>query len=392
MTTGAERHRVAFLGTLYPGYVEQFYARRPELGGLSFAEQESKLADDFFGWGFSFPKALSDLGHETTYIIANARPLQTRWASENKRDYSESDWLMDLVIARLQAFEPDTLYINDIFAFTPERVSRIRRAVPSVKKLICYVGVGIEGKEIVPECDMLVTCAPDLCDGLKKMGFHSAVQRHAFHSEILKSLEKNGRSGSRGEIEASFVGSLIPGFHKQRFETVHHLCRATPIQVWTGSVERNWFSLMKRGVAAGFRGKLREFVYQDLNLPIRSRQRSELFGMEMLETLWRSKVTVNCHVVSSGRDAGNIRMFEATGVGACLLTDWRDHISDIFEPEKEVVTYRSPEEAAEKLLWLLENPKERQAIAQAGQARVLREHTFERRAADVNEWITELHA
>jgi spore maturation protein CgeB len=72
-------------------------------------------------------------------------------------------------------------------------------------------------------------------------------------------------------------------------------------------------------------------------------------------------------------------MFEATGVGTCLLTDWKEHIADLFEPDEEVVTYKSAEECIEKAKWLLENPAERERIAKAGQKRTLRDHTFENR-------------
>ena len=32
---------------------------------------------------------------------------------------------------------------------------------------------------------------------------------------------------------------------------------------------------------------------------------------------------------------GNIRMFEATGVGSCLLTDHKQNLQDLFIPDEE---------------------------------------------------------
>ena len=86
-----------------------------------------------------------------------------------------------------------------------------------------------------------------------------------------------------------------------------------------------------------------------------------------------------------GDQAGNCRLFEATGVGTCLLTDARSNLTDFFEPDYEVLTYDSPEECFEKLNFLKENPAERDKIAERGQARTLRDHTFERRAESLVE-------
>jgi spore maturation protein CgeB len=74
-----------------------------------------------------------------------------------------------------------------------------------------------------------------------------------------------------------------------------------------------------------------------------------------------------------------LRLYEATGMGALLLTDWKDDLGDIFETDREVVTYRSPEECAEKARYYLDHPDERAAIAEAGQRRTLRDHTWLKR-------------
>jgi spore maturation protein CgeB len=77
-------------------------------------------------------------------------------------------------------------------------------------------------------------------------------------------------------------------------------------------------------------------------------------------------------------------------VGTCLVTEWRKNLSEFFEPDKEVVTYRSPEECLEKIKWLLEHPEECQAIAKSGQARTLKDHTFSQRAVQLDGIIKSL--
>ena len=58
------------------------------------------------------------------------------------------------------------------------------------------------------------------------------------------------------------------------------------------------------------------------------------------------------------------------------MTDWKDDLPAVFEPEREVVTFRSCEECAEKLRYLLDHENERRSIAAAGNARCLRDHNL----------------
>ncbi|MFO0210108.1 MAG: glycosyltransferase, partial [Pseudanabaena sp.] len=85
----------------------------------------------------------------------------------------------------------------------------------------------------------------------------------------------------------------------------------------------------------------------------------------------------------------NMRLFETTGVGSCLITDWKQNINDLFEPDREVVTYRSSSECIEKVKWLLSNPLEAEKIAKAGQHRTLKDHTFDIRSVQLDLIIQE---
>ena len=73
-----------------------------------------------------------------------------------------------------------------------------------------------------------------------------------------------------------------------------------------------------------------------------------------------------------------MRLFEATGVGCCLLTDHKSDICSIFEPDVEIVTYSSAEEAISKAKYLIADPKSTQKIALAGQKRTLSGYTAEK--------------
>ncbi len=127
--------------------------------------------------------------------------------------------------------------------------------------------------------------------------------------------------------------------------------------------------------------------YRPVSGKLKPRVCPPVWGIEMFQALRDSKIVLNFHADSSPTHASNFRMFESTGVGSCLLTDWKDNLPELFDPEREVVTYRSLEECVEKLRWLLQNEQDRARIASAGRARCLRDHTFEKRAPLLDEII-----
>ena len=104
----------------------------------------------------------------------------------------------------------------------------------------------------------------------------------------------------------------------------------------------------------------------------------------MFQLVSKSKICFNIHGEIAKKCAGNIRLFEATGMGTCLVTDWRENMSDLFDIDREVVTYKLIGECIDKVKWLLNNPNEAEKISKAGQARTLKDHTVENRAAMIH--------
>jgi spore maturation protein CgeB len=76
------------------------------------------------------------------------------------------------------------------------------------------------------------------------------------------------------------------------------------------------------------------------------------------------------------------RVFEAAGAGACLITDAWVGIELFLEPENEVLVARDGKDVAEHVTRL--TPERAQAIGEAARARILREHTYSRRGAEVD--------
>ena len=114
-----------------------------------------------------------------------------------------------------------------------------------------------------------------------------------------------------------------------------------------------------------------------LNSPLRSRYTDEYVGeIEKAKAFNGAKIVLN--TMHYGEINGvNCRLFEAAGCGAFQIADWRPSLSDLFEPEHEIVTFHTREELKEKVDYYLTHPEERREIADRAYARSHREHTYE---------------
>jgi spore maturation protein CgeB len=77
------------------------------------------------------------------------------------------------------------------------------------------------------------------------------------------------------------------------------------------------------------------------------------------------------------------RPFELASFGACMVANPYLGIENWFEPDKEIVVVGSAEEAVDRYRWLLEDEAARRRIGAAARARLLAEHTFRHRAAQL---------
>lgn len=83
------------------------------------------------------------------------------------------------------------------------------------------------------------------------------------------------------------------------------------------------------------------------------------------------------------RGALNQRLFDVPACGAFLLTDYTAQIEALFDLDTEIACYRDPGEIAERVRFYLAHPEERTRIAGAARRRVLAEHTYDHRLAEL---------
>ena len=100
---------------------------------------------------------------------------------------------------------------------------------------------------------------------------------------------------------------------------------------------------------------------------------------KMAEIYSSAKIVFNISL----RDDVNMRVFEGVCSGSLLVTDdlADNGLEELFRSGEHLITYRTPEEAVEKIRYYLDHPEERERIAAQGRKHLLSRHTYRHRMA-----------
>lgn len=94
----------------------------------------------------------------------------------------------------------------------------------------------------------------------------------------------------------------------------------------------------------------------------------------------RGRICVNGH--RSGNSGVSPRVFEIGGAGGLIVTD-NERASDFFEPGEEMLLWSDAEELVAHVCRSIHEPERAKAIAKKGHARVIAEHSLDRRFGDL---------
>lgn len=360
----------------YETYLDQFYLNNPLLKDGCFNEQLDALKNDFFPWILSWSKFNKDTSVEIFETINDAFYLQKSWL--NDKMYADTNWRIQIVIEQIRVFQPDVCIIYPPELFTKDVIDEIRAVVNHDILIGGYDGMNRLDVSKYDGYDFVLTCSEYICKYYRQNGKNTYALEFGFDPGVNEALVN-----SQGKYSVSFNGSIFPNVHSNRFELLSYLSARAPMTIssdFDKEIEYSLFS--KRTIKAVIHRNKKYFQ----SYMLKKNNIGAKYGLDMYQFLHDSKITLNAH----GENiyfAANVRLYEATGVGTCLLTDWKENIAEIFEPDKEVVTYVSKEEACDKIKFLLRHESLREKIAIAGQKKTLENYTYDKRIAGVIDYI-----
>ncbi len=107
-----------------------------------------------------------------------------------------------------------------------------------------------------------------------------------------------------------------------------------------------------------------------------------VIGKRKSGLFYGSKVVLN-NFHYSEIESVNCKFFEIAGSGGVQLCDDNSVVSEFFEKDKEIFTFKTADEAVEKIKYLLDNPEVRYNASQKVYEKSIKEHTYEKRIEQI---------
>ncbi len=358
--------------TYYPEFVRYAESLSMGLHSLSYEAQMNYFFSFDFAWADYWKRHIESATNITVVeLVTNLHATQRKWALENSVNFTEENWEAEILEAQIEHHKPEIIFFEDYL----NPPSYYKKKFPFVKYIISWDGLAHKNAERYKGTDMIASCHEGSVEYYRAQNIPTYHFIFGFETSILEKLEK--RDPLYG---LSFVGSVnvYKNGHRSRLQLLHALSKNLDSNYWiSGSKTTSMVSIQM--LKYFLKGLLPDaFKLND----ILKHNKGQAFGRDMYQILADSKVTVNNHIDAAGAYAANIRLFESTGVGVCLLTDWKQNLHELFEIDREVVAYKSQGECVEKVKWLLENDVKRKEIAAAGQKRVLEQYSLKKRILD----------
>lgn len=375
--------RILILNADYDRFLRNQYAAQPGLAEAPYATQLAARNQSLFGVADFYSRNFQAHGHEAMEIHTNNDVIQAMWAREHglareaapprtsppsaikrvakavlgplKRRLFPSGikpYQARILRAQIAAFDPDII-INQEMGFV--RSGFLHTVKRPGRRIIGQIAAALPRGDDFSAYDLVITSLPNFVQWFKARGVNAKLNRLGFDAVVL---ERMGPAPAR-DIDLSFVGSLSPE-HADRILLLEEIARELPLQVWGNAIER-----------------------LPPQSPLHAVYQGEAWGRGMYDVLRRSRITLNRHIGLAEDYANNMRLYEATGAGAMLLTDAKINLGEIFTPGAEVATYSSAKECVAQIRRYLADESARAAIAEAGQTRTLREHTYFNRTGEI---------
>ena len=325
--------KILILDTYYPQFLETFKVF-PQIiinPGASYETELARLMLTQFGTSDFYSRNLKAIGWDADDFIVNCEAL--------------------MALRPQEPIKADVLFLQDLSINISSWPSELVAGQCSCPW---------PGDDNIRKCSVVFTSFPHYVARIDAVGSRAVYNPLAFEPSVLSESQPRLH-------DCVFVGGVgAPSHWRYGMEVLKQVAERVPSFKWWG------YGLEHVGSAA-----------------MRWSYRGEAWGRKMYEIYQRSTIVLNRHGEVAEGYANNMRMFEATGCGALLVTEYAPNIRDFFA-EDECVTYKNPNEAVEKIRYYIDHDEERAAIAAKGQARTLRDHTYAKRMKTVSDVLQEM--
>jgi len=353
--------KILIVDAYYHKFLDSFYKKYGPFN--NYDEDLKHILAECFGTSDYYSYNLKKIGQKAKEIIVNDEILQKKWALENNlatngnrfisklqslpyayRLLGKPKWVQLLALDQIKRYRPHVVYIQDLSILNPSTLGEVKKYC---KLLVGQIASPLPPEKNLRQFDLIITSFPHFVQRFRRMGIKSEYLKLAFEPRILKKIGKQKRI-----YDVTFIGSFTP-YHMKGTKILEEAIVNIPINIWGQGIE-----------------------FLSPFSPLRKCYHGEAWGIGMYKILAQSKIVINRHISVAENNANNMRLYEATGMGAMLLTDKKKNLAELFDIGKEVVEYSKAEDLVQKINYYLKSDKQRSEIARAGQRRTITNYNY----------------
>lgn len=370
--------KILKISSYYPSHLQKLWQREYP---RSYSEAYQTIMGSHFGSGSLFKEVLEKSGPFSVLEVVSNDPVSQRLWLHEKSSPAQRFSLRDALWAQIRWFEPNVIFIMDHDLLKEKFAQEIKKHFPGAF-LVGYNGIGIPETKMFEGLNLILTPLAHVEQKFQEEGLRTFRFRPGFPRKMA-----NLPVGPK-TIPTAFCGSvsISEETHGPRLRFLANLCKEIKIDLFLhGLPSWEFFSLaqMKRRLSGS-----RQLA--DNLAILGSKNQGEVFGLKMFETLAKIQTLLNHHVATAKGESVNMRLYEGTGMGCCVLTEDTEDLRKKFEVDREILTYRTESEAMEKIRYLSEHPTVAAQIGERGRLRTLSEYCMDDEIASFGKAIESL--
>lgn len=268
-----------------------------------------------------------------------------------------------------QQFQPDVLYVvGDNTVIYPETIAQIKAETGCAVVYASGTSPIVFSHRIERDAARLydLVLVNDHYHGIqwRELGARRAVAMpiSAVNPDFHRRYDLTAIEHERYTCDIAFIGTLIPDHLYSRRVQVLEALREFDLGIWS---------------------------VHDVPSALRPFVRGAALGEDMLRIMSAAKVVVNVHG-DFMHYGGNMRTFEAAGVGVCQIADDLPGTRTWFTPDENILTFQTPADLCDTVQSALADVSYREPIAQAGQRHVYAHHTYDHRAQAFEKYVQDV--
>ena len=368
------------ISSIYPDFLKKI--NKKVKNDYTYEKNLRLIFEEKYSVSNNISEELIKKNYICTELIYNLKPLQNKWLKQ----YGNKNFKDEVIFQQIKFYNPDVLFIGDVNLLNKKFINKVRK-ISKIKLILCFHCAPISEKiyDNFKYADAIVTCTKGYKNIISnKLIKDTFLMQHAFKvNEILDFTKKR-------DIDVSFLGSLFLNnkLHLGRVEIIYKLIK----NFENSYVAINFAKYFLVDLILLILDSIINFTFiKDIKLfykiiYIFLFSKKPLFGKDMLDILKKSKILINKHIEDT-EYAGNMRLFEATGSGSMLITDYKKDLENLFDLDDEIIVFNNNDELFDLTNYYLINDEIRLEIAKNGYKKTFDVHNYQNRVNELDKFI-----